>query len=81
MITYTSEYDALNARIHELAKRVEKAENTIQSQNRTIVGLQNELIRAGKYEHEDPKLRLDGIQVLLKRAGEYTDKRKRGRRG
>lgn len=65
----------------DLIERLDRLERENQRLDRTIVGLQNELVKAGKYEHEDPAIRLDGIQVLLKRAGEYADKRKRGRRG
>lgn len=71
----------IEAQYRETLNRLESAEREIQSLNRTIVGMQNELIRAGKYEHEDPEIRLNGIQILLRRAGEYADKRKRGRRG
>lgn len=41
--------------------------------------LQNELIRAGRYENEDPRKHIQGIQVLLTRAGEVKG-RDKGRR-
>jgi hypothetical protein len=56
----------------ELLDRLVEAE-------RTIVGLKNELIRAGKYQHEDAEKRVDGIQILLQKAGEYQGRSRKRR--
>lgn len=70
---------ALPAFVEKLQERIAALERKSQQQDRTIVGLQNELIRAGKYDHEDPDKLVAGIQILLQRAGEYQG-RQRGRR-
>jgi len=60
--------------------RIAELEAEVQRLNRTICGIQNALIRAARYENEDPDTKLAGIQVLLKKAGEYEDNRNRKRR-
>ena len=64
-----------------LAARLIELEEKVRQQDRTIVGLQNELIRAGKYKHDNTDTRIDGIQILLQRAGEYKGREQRKRRG
>lgn len=54
-----------------LLKRLTELEDRVTQQARTITGLQNELIRASRYSHDNLETRVDGIQVLLARAGEY----------
>ena len=63
-----------------LERRLAHLESKVRQQDRTIVGLQNELIKAGKYSNDDPDVLLAGIQILLQRAGEYKgrDRKRRG---
>ena len=63
----------------DLEKMVLELQNEVRRLNSTVVGLQNELIRAGKYHNEDPEKKVAGIQVKLQHAGEYQG-RVRGRR-
>lgn len=65
----------------EIEKRLDDLERKAREQDRTITGLQNELIKAGKYEHDNPVTRLEGVQVLLRRAGEYKGRKQRDRNG
>lgn len=64
----------------DLEKRIADLEAKTRQQDRTIIGLQNELIKASRYTHDDLSTRLSGVQILLARAGEYKG-RERGRRG
>jgi hypothetical protein len=63
-----------------LFEKVDSLERQVRQQDRTIIGLQNELIKAGKYNHNNLETRVDGIQVLLVRAGEYRGRAQKGRR-
>lgn len=64
----------------QLYELIRNLETKVASQDRTIVGLQNELIRAGRYRNEDPQKQIEGIQILLTKAGEYKGRaRKNGR--
>lgn len=60
---------------------IQTLEGKVAQQDRTITGLQNELIRAGRFTHEDPQKQIEGVQVLLTRAGEYKGRKQRVKRG
>lgn len=60
-------------------ERIAELEREVQRLDRTIVGLQQNLIRAANYKNDNPRTLIEGIQVLLRKAGEYTDNRKRRR--
>lgn len=59
--------------------RLAKLERTVAQQQNLITKLQQELIKASKYENADLSTRVDGIQIFLKRAGEAQG-RERGRK-
>jgi uncharacterized coiled-coil protein SlyX len=63
----------------DFEKRLAELEAKVTQQARTIVGLQNELIRAGRYDHDDPIKKIQGIQILLTKAGEYKGRKQRQR--
>lgn len=65
----------------KLEAKFSELEAKIAQQDRTIIGLQNELIRAGRFTHEDSQKQLEGVQVLLTRAGEYKGRKPRTKRG
>jgi hypothetical protein len=64
----------------DLEKLVIALDAEVRRLNRTVVGLQNELIRAGKYQHDNSDTKVEGIQVLLQRAGEYQGREQKRRR-
>ena len=67
--------------MRERDQRIDALEAELRQLNRTVTGLQQELIKAGKYTHDDPAKRLEGLQWLLRRAGEYVGRnQQRGRR-
>ena len=59
--------------------RLADLERRIATQANLIDKLQNALIMAGRYENDDIATRVDGLQFLLKRAGEVKG-REKGRR-
>jgi uncharacterized coiled-coil protein SlyX len=61
--------------------RLSALERLVAQQQNLITKLQQELIKASKYEHEDPQKLLAGIQVFLKRAGEVEGRKKGRKRG
>lgn len=67
--------------LNGLFSKIEELERKVAQQDRTIVGLQNELIRAGRFSHDDPDKKIEGIQVLLTKAGEYKGRERRNKRG
>jgi uncharacterized coiled-coil protein SlyX len=63
-----------------LEERVADLEARVRQQDRTLVGVQNELRRAARYKHEDLPTLIAGIQVLLEKAAEYQGREQRRRR-
>jgi len=74
---------ANNAILYHMSENVETRladlERRIATQANLIDKLQNALIMAGRYENDDIATRVDGLQFLLKRAGEVKG-REKGRR-
>lgn len=66
-------------RLNELKSRLDGMERRMAQQDNLIDKLQNELIKAGRYENNSLDLQLAGVQYLLKRAGEVKG-REKGRR-
>lgn len=62
-------------------EQIRDLEKQVRELNRALVGVQELLRKAGKFEHIDPEKRVMGIQVLLAKAAEYTPRPQRnGRR-
>lgn len=64
-----------------LEERFGELEARVAQQERTITGLQNELIRAGRFTHKESQKQIEGIQILLTKAGEYKGRKQRVKRG
>jgi chromosome segregation ATPase len=71
------EVEELTAKVGDVDALLELERQKRIELERTVTGLQNDLIRAGKYENDDLEKRLMGVQTLLKRAGEYVGRRGR----
>jgi len=56
--------------------RLGALERLVAQQQNLITKLQQELIKAGKYENDDLETKLAGVQILLKRAGEVEGRQK-----
>lgn len=73
-------YEEFAKKLDALVAQVEALEADARQKDRTITGLQNELIKAGRYKNPDPQKQLEGVQILLTKAGEYKGRVKRVRR-
>jgi len=71
----------LNDEQDDMAKRITRLEDLVSQQQNLITKLQQELIKAGKYANDDDGVRLDGVQIFLKRAGEVEGRKKGRKRG
>jgi hypothetical protein len=62
-------------------ERIQQLEREIREMNRALVGVQEVLRKAARFNHDDLEKRLDGIQFLLAKAAEYKPRpQQRGRR-
>jgi uncharacterized coiled-coil protein SlyX len=72
--------DEQRGRLDEQSEQITRLERRAAQQENTITKLQQALIKAGKFEHDDPQKRVEGLQFLLQRAGETKGRERKGRR-
>lgn len=60
-------------------QRMTELERAVRELNRTVVGMQNALRRAANFKHDDPQKQIEGMQILIEKAADYTP-RTQGRR-
>lgn len=53
-------------------QRIQELESSLRELNRTLVGIQQALRSAARFKHQDPQKQIEGMQILIGKAAEYT---------